>query len=293
MYRRPGRGRLFLLVFLALSIVVITLDFRQSPGGPLARARDLAVAVVAPVQRGFTTVTRPIGDFFSSLGDISSLREDNARMKEELQNVRQEVAEARSIEGENVRLREELELDESWATMDKVGAEVYATASSNYKWSVSITKGHADGVRADMAVITSNGPGLVGKVSRVTGPHTSDVLLLVDPDAAVGVRIAGVDDVGILRGNGENQNLTVELVDTERKVKEGAVVRTSGYDGGIYPPDIPVGEVVEVGRADAAVERHIEVIPSVDFKTLDFVQVLLESGPRLPDDRKPARAAGR
>ena len=66
MFRRPGRGRLLLLVFLAMSVVLITLDFRQGEGGPLDTARDVVGSVVAPIQRGFTTVFRPIGDFFSS-----------------------------------------------------------------------------------------------------------------------------------------------------------------------------------------------------------------------------------
>lgn len=184
-------------------------------------------------------------------------------------------------------MREEMNLSESWASMKKVHAEVFASSSSNYKWTVSVDVGHADGVKADMAVI--NARGLVGKVLRVTGAHTSDVLLLVDPDAGASVRISDVNDTGTLRGNGESQNLSIDFIDTDEKVKIGARVKTSGYDGGIFPPGIPIGDVVEVGGEDAALDRHIEVAPDVDFKSLDFVQVLLETGTRVPEIEKTAR----
>ena len=57
MYRRTGRGRLVLVVFLAFSIILITLDFRQD-SGVLERTKDIAANVVAPIQRGVTTVLR-------------------------------------------------------------------------------------------------------------------------------------------------------------------------------------------------------------------------------------------
>ena len=72
MYRRTGRGRLLLVVFVGLCIVLITLDFRQGEGGPLERAKDISAAIVDPIQRGFSTVFEPVGDFFSSLADVDT-----------------------------------------------------------------------------------------------------------------------------------------------------------------------------------------------------------------------------
>ena len=90
MYRRPGRGRVLLLVFVALSMFLITLDFRTGSEGPLGRAKDWSIAVLAPVQRGFATVFRPVGNFFSSLGEIGDLRERNQQLEEEVRQLRSE-----------------------------------------------------------------------------------------------------------------------------------------------------------------------------------------------------------
>src|SRR5918998_5575678 len=97
MYRRNGRGRLLLLVFLVLAVVVITLDYRQGPGGPLQRVKDFSVTLVAPVQRGFTTVFRPVGNFFSSIGELGSLRSENSELEESLEQAEADVREAEAL----------------------------------------------------------------------------------------------------------------------------------------------------------------------------------------------------
>ena len=282
MYRRTGRGRLLLLVFLALSIVVITLDFRQSPGGPLERAKDLSAAVVAPIQRGVAAVTRPVGDFFSTVSDLADLRAENRELEASLQAAEQEIGSAEAVLDENERLRALLELDESYRTMDSVNATVYGRAPSNYKWAVYIDKGTADGIRPDMAVV--NPDGLVGKIVQ-TSAHTSTVLLLVDPTAAARARVVSKGDVGVVRGNGGSESLSLTLISGDLEVDEGDEVVTAGMDDGIFPPSILIGTVSDVGRQEAAPEQEIEVEPAVDFTNgLDYLKVLLETGPF--DERK-------
>jgi rod shape-determining protein MreC len=275
MYRRAGRGRVLLVLCLVLSIVLITLDFRQSPRGFLGRIKDVAVAVVAPVQRGFSSVTQPVGDFFASLGDLADIRSRNRELQDELERMRAQVEEAQSLEQENLRLREIFDLGKSWPTMRRRTAAVFSKVPANYQWAVFIDKGRADGIRPDMAVIDPEG--LVGKVIQADR-HQATVLLLIDPEAAAGARIDGQDTTGAVRGNGATENLSLEFVRSEADVSVGDEVVTSGYDGGIFPPGIPIGTVVEVGGSDAALEREIEVDPAAEFASLDFVTVLLDSG---------------
>ena len=277
MYRRPGRGRVLLLLCLALSIALITFDFRQNPNGFLARIKDVAVAVVAPVQRGFSAVTQPVGDFFGSLGDLADIRSRNRELQDELKRMEATVEQGQALEEENRRLREIFELGRSWPTMRKRTAAVFSKVAANYQWAVFIDKGRVDGIRPDMAVIDPEG--LVGKVIQADS-HQATVLLLIDPEAAAGARLEGDGTTGAVRGNGGSELLTLEFVRSEASVSVGDEVVTSGYDGGIFPPGIPIGTVVEVGGADNALEREILVDPSADFTALDFVTVLLDSGPQ-------------
>lgn len=274
MYRRAGRGRIVLLAFLALSIVVITLDFRQTTD-VLDRAKDISNAIVTPIQRGLATVFRPVGNFFSSLSELSNLRGDNATMRQQIEEMEAEITEADSIQEENARLHELLELDESYVTMERITAAVIARPPGNYKWAVEIDRGSSDGIAEDMAVIDPQG--LVGKIIRVQD-NTATVLLLIDPKAGASARIEGEEWTGAIRGNGSDQALSLEFVDTEADVSVGDQVVTSAYNSGIFPPNIPIGRVSDVSGQEADTEQDIDIDPWVDFTTLDFVQVILETG---------------
>jgi rod shape-determining protein MreC len=277
-----------LLAFLALSLVVITLDFRAGGDGPLERAKDISTTVVAPIQRGLTAVFRPVGDFFSSLGDLSRLRTENAELEQALEAAEGEIERAQALQSENVELRDILNLKEPYTSMETVTAEVIATVPANYRWAVKIDKGSIDGLEEDMAVIAEDG--LVGKIIRAD-TNSSIVLLLIDPQAGARARIEDKGFAGNIRGNGADEPLSLRSIHPESNVNEGDEVVTSGFDAGIFPPSIPIGRVVRASGEGAALEQEIDVEPFVDFTTLDFVQILLESGPRLDErteDRKPA-----
>jgi rod shape-determining protein MreC len=280
MYRRTGRGRVLLIVFLGLCVVIITLDFRQGENGPLDRARDVSAAVVDPIQRGFTALFRPVGDLVSSIGELGNLREDNAELKALVEDYEGRIEEADSVAAENERLRDMLDLDEAYPSMERVTAEVISRSPSNYKWLVKIDKGTADGVRPDMAVISPDG--LVGKIAAAK-ENSSTVLLLIDSIGAAAAKTDDGEAQGLVTGNGAGEPLAFEFVDSTADVELGDEVVTSSYNGGIFPPNIPIGRVSFVSAETAALEQDIDVEPYVDFQSIEFVQVLLESGPKIDE----------
>lgn len=263
---------MLLLVFIALSIVVITLDFRQGEGGPLGRAKEISVAVVAPIQRGLTTIFRPVGNFFASVGELGSLRSDNAELKARLEAIEQEVREAEALKNDFAALSRLSELDEPWTSGDFVNAQVIGTSPSNYRWARFIDKGSEDGIRKNMAVV--NADGLVGKVISVTRGDAL-VLLLIDPKAAAGARIENRRDTGKIQGNGEDQGLSLDLIGSNSEVFEADEVVTSGQDG-VFPAGIPIGLVDRITGDVRRPDQQIVVEPWVDFTGLDYVRVLLD-----------------
>jgi rod shape-determining protein MreC len=238
---------------------------------------------VAPIQRGFTTATRPVGNFFSSLADLANLRGENERLRRRLEQVESEADGLPVIEDENEELRGFLDLGKSWRTMDTVTATVISDGPSNWNWSIEISKGRRDGIRNDMAVI--NPQGLVGKIIRV-GRDYATVLLLVDPAGAASARIPDQGDAGLVEGNGGGERLSLTSIDTTTPVAVGDEVVTLGRDRGIFPAGIEIGEIAEVAGSEASLERQIDVEPSVDFKSLGYVTVLLETGDRIRRGRK-------
>lgn len=272
-----------MLVFLALSLLIITLDFRGT-FGPLERIKDISQSIVSPIQRGLSTVTRPIGNFFSSIGELASLREENNDLRAEVDSLREEIDQARELTDENLELRTLLELEEPWFTQDRVSAQVIADAPGNFRWAVVIDKGESDGIRPDMAVV--NADGLVGKIIQADS-HQSVVLLLIDPKAGAAGKVEDEGVTGLVAGNGGGQALSLEFVDKREEVAEGDIVVTSNFNRGIFPPGIPIGTISEIGGDQRASELDISIAPFVDFNDLSVLSVLLETGRSVTVGEKP------
>jgi rod shape-determining protein MreC len=131
-----------------------------------------------------------------------------------------------------------------------------------------------------MAVI--NPDGLVGKIIQ-SDAHQATVLLLIDPNAGAAAK-TGSGSAGLISGNGGDQGLTFEFVAKDEQVEPGTRVVTSNYNGGIFPPGIPIGLVSTVDGDVRAAEFDITVDASVDFGELSVLEVLLETGRALAEN---------
>ena len=278
MFRRTGRGRLLLVTFLALSVVIITLDFQTEGEGPLDRARDVTATIVAPIQRGVSVVVRPVRNFFSSIGDLSSLRTENAELREQLGESEVQTERATETERAYEELLDENDLGKPYYGMESVTADVIAEQVANYTWAVTISKGSEDGIRPNMAVVDNSAGGLVGKTVDVRS-DTATVLLLIDPRAAARATVSDAGNAGLIKGNGAGEDLSLNLVGPDVRVEEGDAVETSYYNGGVFPPRVPIGSVSQVSGDEAALDQDIFVEPNVDFDNLQTLTVLLETGP--------------
>jgi rod shape-determining protein MreC len=266
-----------LLAFVILSILIVTLSFQKEDNGPLEKARDVAESIVAPIQRGVTVVVRPVRNFFSSLGDLGNLRSENEELEDELAETESRLERVQALEEEVQELRNLTEMKASWFTMDSVDAEVIANTAANYKWAVTIDKGSESGIEPNMAVVDSTGS-VIGKTIEVAA-NTASVLLLIDPES--GATADTENAIGSIRGNGADEDLSLELVSPDERVRVGESVTTSGKNQSVFPAGIPIGTVSYVGDDQAGLAQVVEVEPSADFDDFQFVKVLLDSGPEL------------
>src|SRR5688572_17634217 len=120
-------------------------------------------------------------------------------------------------------------------------AHVIARDPANWWRNVQIDLGKRDGLRADLAVLTSEG--LVGRVSEVSETRAR-VLLLGDAGCRVSSRVFDdkrqIVDTGVITiGASVLNESIVELnfLSNPGAVKPGYAVRTSGL-GGIFPQGI-------------------------------------------------------
>jgi rod shape-determining protein MreC len=175
------------------------------------------------------------------------------------------VGELKSIASENERLRALLDFKKS-LDYTTIPARVIGRDPSNWSNSLIIDKGLRNGINPNKAVIYVNG--LVGRVVE-TGRSSSKILLITDPNSRVGVVIQKNRQGGILVGRPDG-NCKMIYIALDSDVAAGDKVMTAGL-GNIFPKDVPVGEVVTVGKEPGRLYKVAVVKPFEDLSKLEEV----------------------
>jgi rod shape-determining protein MreC len=144
---------------------------------------------------------------------------------------------------------------------------------ANWWHTVEIDLGSRDGIRENLPVLTPEG--LVGRTAFV-GYSRSQVVLVDDPNCRVSARVVNpAHDMGILMAGGplDNSLVTLTYVAGGANLKSGQEVVTSG-EGGIFPPGIPVGQIVDSRQVEYGLYTEARVKLSANLGALEQVWVL-------------------
>ena len=279
---RARSTRVLVVALVSISLVTITVDYREGTDGPLASLGDGALAVVSPLQEAVSKVTHPIGNFFSTLFRLPSIRRDRDVLRERVDTLETQLAEGRADQARLAELEALVGVQESLGIrIETTGAQVIANGVSNFEWTITIDKGSSDGIHENMPVVAS--AGLVGHVVNV-GTSSSVVQLIIDPDSSVAGRLDVSRQTGLLSGEGP-ADLQMSLVEPTVEVAPDEHVVTAGYRiagvaESLYPPNVLIGTVSRVLDEDSATEKFLTVRPAVDFSSLSLVLVVLSRDTR-------------
>ena len=231
------------------------------------RFRADLIDTVAPslewTARPAAAAARMVADFQS----YARVYRQNAELRAELQRMQGWREAALQLEQKNAELvaLNNVRLSPRLAY---VTAEVLADSGSPFRQSVLVNVGRADGVADGAAVV--DGLGLVGRVAGV-GERTARVLLLTDGSSRAPVAVGAAGQRAILAGDNRPAP-ALDFLEQADEVRPGDRVVTSG-DGGLLPPEIPVGQV------RAAPDGRLRVRPTADTRRLDYVRVLRVTPP--------------
>src|SRR5215470_10338345 len=221
-------------------------------------ALDLASPVLEAIARPVAVANRAIAD----LKEFASLREENARLRDENAGLLAWQTAARRLENENEGLRGLANFREG-PEAAFITARIVGDSVSAYVRGALLNVGRKAGVASGQAVVT--GEGLAGRIAEV-GDNSARVLFVTDVNSRLPVLIERTRERAIVAGDNSSQ-LRLTLLQSVGGVQRGDRVITSG-DGGSFPVGIPVGEVVQSG------EGHVRVRPFADFSRLEFVRVV-------------------
>jgi rod shape-determining protein MreC len=273
------RRRAVLGLLVAVSLILLTAYFGESPGSPLHAVQRGIVEVLSPVQEGASKALKPVRDIAGWFSDTFHAKSQRDQLQKQVQALRWQLAQAQTALVQNRQLTRQVGLDNSIGidAYKPVAAHVIGRDPTLWYATVEVDKGSADGVHSDDPVIGDGG--LVGKISTV-GPTFSVVTLITDHSMAVAAQVQdSAGDTGVLLpavGN-PNQLLLQDLPRTAA-VQVGQQVVTTGFKynqlESLYPAGIPIGQVSNARQDNLLSNGQVEVNPAVDLRHLDAVQIL-------------------
>lgn len=263
----------WLLVFLLLAQTLLLTAQVRRPGRHDSLLETGVMRIVAPLAALVEVVADGVRGIGRDVRLNSSLLEENRRLREEVDRLRQQSIRHFGLEADLRRLSEALGYELVRGHPILPADIVYIDHSSWLQTAIVTVPEGKNRVRVDQPVVASDG--LVGRLVGTAGAYAK-VQLITDRAASVGVMIERNRRQGVVSGTGRGP-LRLDYVSLQADVRVGDVVLTAGIDG-VYPRGLPVGTVVAVAPGDELFHR-IEVVPLVDFGVLDQVFILVRQAP--------------
>jgi rod shape-determining protein MreC len=268
------RNLVILVGVLFLQILGLAVQVKRSNDTEHTRLiRVWAVDMVTPFERVLIWAQNGTGNLWHSYVYLRGVRAENRQLKDQIEQLRLEQVRLNEDAVQAHRLQALLAFKEQYISRT-VAAQVIGSSGSDSSRMLYIDKGEDQGLKRDMAVITSDG--IVGKVLQVF-PSVSQVLLINDQSSGVGTILEKSRLQGFLKGTATGE-VVLEGVMSDEQVAPGERVLTSGGDQ-IFPKGLPVGTVTKVGTGKDLF-LNIQIKPAVNLGKLEEVLVVVEKQER-------------
>lgn len=278
------------LLLAAVALLAGTMLFSARSGGLATLPEKALSLVIYPFQKLSQEVSDSFTEFADVFFDARENYEENEKLHEEITALREQLVRYQSLESENARLREMLEIKQESPQLTLLDAAVIARSPSDRFAGFTIDKGSSDGVSLYDPVMTKDG--LVGYVGQVS-TASSRVVTLLSPECNVGASSSDTGDSGNVTGTLElaEQGLArMELIAKDAQLQKGSLLITSGLTGS-FPKGVLIGTVEDVRLENTGVSKWAKVRPTADitgatsvFVVTDFPGKGGEDGQTLPPD---------
>lgn len=214
-------------------------------------------------------ISSEITGYFNLKEINKSLVANNARLENEVLNLKHQLAEYKTLSSDTFDLS-----GNSKPRYDYVSATVINNNVRHPNNYFSINRGSKDGIKVGQGVVDHNG---VLGIVNVTGENTARIISLLNESQRFSVKLKNTDFIGSLVWKGGDPSIAyMEEVPRHAKFHTGDTVVTSGYSLS-FPADIPVGTIMN--RIKGADDNFyiLKVKLSPDFKSLSSVRVIKDN----------------
>jgi len=263
--RPPKRVLPILLVLLTFFLVLRHVTF-------LEPVKMFVVSIFSPVQSRVYRAGTAVKNFATDASGRHKLAEQNRRLLDRIDELESALAgerDKRASREEQLRgLRAFLHAHQD-ERPEGVLAHVIGWGSANWRSSIIIDKGPAQGVQENQPVVWHDY--VVGVVAKTEGT-TSLVKLITDPQCRVMGRSVRSQEKCIVEGTADGRCRLKHVFDSI-DIKKGDGIVTTG-EHGIFPRHMLVGTVVSSEQGEVGLFRNIVVRPRMSPSKLESVLVI-------------------
>ena len=235
---------------------------------------DLFVkTVLTPLRAGASALTDRAEQLYDYIFKYEQLAAENAALKEELSQIEKNDLDAASIQRENDRLRELLELKKENEDYEWVDGYIISWDSNDWSHSFTINRGSNSGIDVGMCAITESGA-VVGIVSEV-GSNYSVIKSVLDSSLNISAHIVSSGHPGIVRGSyvtGQTNMLRMDYLPSAAVIWNNDQVVTAGSM--MYPRNLILGHIVDAKINDNGIAQYAILEPAADFDSLEQVFII-------------------
>ena len=243
-------------IYVVLSLLMLIKDNPYQQSIYLTSAN----AVSSTVYGGISSVT----DYFHLKGINDELQQRNALLEMQLVDLRAQLADAKMQLPDTT-------LNSNLQHFDFVVAHVISNSIAQTNNYITINRGAADGIKAEMGVVDHTG--VVGIVN-VVGKHSARIISLLNPYMKLSCKLKNSEYFGsMVWDTGDPRYATLEELPKHLHYAVGDTVVTSGYST-VFPEGIIVGTIEGRARnlSDSFVSLKVKL--STNFSQLSTVRVI-------------------
>ena len=236
--------------------------------------RFKVVGALRHAEAGIWSRTQQIGNYFNYRSENERLNAENLELRRQLALYTKAAA---ALDSHTVVVTPDFTY---------IGATVVRNSVNAQHNFLVLDRGADDGVEPGMGVITDRGVvGIVSAASR----HYCYVISLLSTGQSVSAKLASSGAFGPLHWPGVSpERMLLREIPVHVQTAPGDTVVTSGFST-IYPPDIPLGSVVET-RINQGSSQDLTIRLFEDFRALHYVYIVRNNnGPELQELYEQAR----
>ncbi len=263
----------FKILVAVTAVIIGVMIYTLTKGGYASESSSFFDKLFEPVKKLSTNISNKVSSSLDMLVNAEKYYQENQQLKEQLNELYNEIIDYDSLKKENQELRVMLDLKEQYEDFTfSPPCEIIARQTNDPYATFVIDKGSDDGIKPYDPVVTSDG--LVGVCYDVS-TSTSKVRTLYSPKTAVGVYSVRKKVTGIIEGDVELAQkglCRMNYIDKTADIKVGDIIITSGSQN--FPASQLVGTVKETGMEDSGLSMYAVIEPAVKPTAITNVFVI-------------------